>query len=42
MRPGKEDNSDFEGDESEISLKSLSGDDQYAAGYAILERNLGK
>lgn len=43
MRGRKEDkSSEFEGVESELSVRYLSGDDQQAAGYPIQERNLGQ
>lgn len=34
--------SEFEGVQSEMSVRYLSGDDQQAAGYPIQERNLGQ
>ena len=40
---GMEDkSSEFEGVQSEMSVRYLSGDDQQAAGYPIQERNLGQ
>ena len=43
LRGRKEDkSSEFEGVESELSVRYLSGDDQQAAGYPIQERNLGQ